>query len=126
MKKTLSLLLLIALLGTLCACGHSQAAPVTPSPAPTTEGVVSATDTSSTPQASSTDTDAQSHMQVAQNYIGRETRDMYAAIGEPVDSAYSASQDQPGSEDGMLIYDGFFIWTLRTGESEIVQEVYPE
>ena len=126
MKKTLSLLLLIALFGALCACGHSKAAdPVTPSPIPTPEGVVSATDTSA-PQASSTDTNAQSAMQTAQNYVGRTVQEMYAAIGEPKETAYSPSQDQPDAEDGMLFYDGFYIWTLRTADSEVVQEVYPE
>ncbi len=126
MKKTLSLLLLIALFGALCACGHSKAVSATPTPIPTPEGVVSATDTSSAPQASSTDTSAQSAMQTAQNYVGRTVQEMYAAIGEPKETAYSDSQDQPDAEDGMLFYDGFYIWTLRSASGEVVQEVYPE
>ena len=126
MKKTVSVFLLLITVLSLSACsrtgGGAPAASVTIAPA---AAAASATDTSSAalPAASSTDTNAQSTYSTARNYIGRSTRDMFAAIGQPGSSTYS-STDDAGSQEGMLFYDGFYVWTTRTNNDETVQDVY--
>jgi triosephosphate isomerase len=61
----------------------------------------------------------------AQACIGRTVEELYDTIGEPTgDSQYASSCAQEDAEDGMLFYDGFYVWTLRTADEEIVQDVY--
>lgn len=128
MKKTISIIiLLLALALALAGCSRNQAPAATP--VPTAEGgaaPASATDTSSAmlPPASSTDTNAQSAFTTAQGYIGRSVQDLYAAVGQPAETAYGHSEQYEDAEEGMLFYDGFYVWTLRTAAGETVQEVY--
>ena len=51
-------------------------------------------------------------------------RELFAAIGEPESSQYASSCEVDGGEDGMQFYDGFYVWTLRTDEEELVRAVY--
>ena len=134
MKKLLSLMLLCTLLLTLAACGHDKddSAPApTGTPAPEEVLAASATNTAQSqqnhaPPASGTDTVVldQDAYGKALGYVGQPTSALFAAIGQPFDSAYSASCEEEGAEDGMLYYNGFSVWTMRTATGEIVRAVY--
>lgn len=128
MKKTFSILLLLTLMLALPACNRDQAPAATPIPTSVAGGMLaSATDTSAAaPAASSTDTDAQGTMSTAQSYIGRSVQDLFAAIGQPTESTYGPAKDRENADEGMLFYDGFYVWTLRTETEEVVQEVYAD
>ena len=81
------------------------------------------------PPASETDTSAAVDMaayETAQEYVGRTVEELFQAIGEPTDRQYAASCEEEDAEDGMLFYDegGFYIWSVRTAESETVRAVY--
>ena len=131
MKKTLSLLLLCALLAALAACGGKADEPKpTGTPAPQEALAASASDAQTAkqthvPPASSSDAvvDDQSYG-IAQGYVGQPASALINAIGRPFDSEYSASCEQEGAEDGMLYYNGFSVWTMRTATGEIVRAVY--
>jgi hypothetical protein len=88
----------------------------------------SASDAAAKSQPPASDSDAvlnEDAYAAAQECIGCTADQLYAAIGEPTDgSQYAASCAQDDAEDGMLFYDGFYVWTLRTAEEEIVQAVY--
>lgn len=60
----------------------------------------------------------------AQELIGGPVQELFDVIGEPQSSQYAASCEKDGADDGMLFYEGFYIWTLRTDEEEIVRAVY--
>lgn len=140
MKKAIILFLLLAMALSLTACaGLAQKAvdeeSATPVPTPTEDptAVQQASETNAqtavtthTPAASATDAQVdQAAYDRAVACIGMTLQDLYAAVGEPVEPAtYGPSCLQDGAEDGMLIYNGFFVWTLRTAEAETVQEVY--
>ena len=57
-------------------------------------------------------------------YVGASVEELYDAIGEPESSQYASSCEQDNADDGMLFYDGFYVWTLRTDEGETVRAVY--
>ena len=69
---------------------------------------------------------ADERFELAQSYIGRSAEELIAALGEPEDAQYASSCEAENAEDGMLFYDGFYIWTLKTDESELVRDVYPD
>jgi hypothetical protein len=61
----------------------------------------------------------------ALEYVGRSVEELYAAIGEPTGGTqYAASCAEENAEDGMLFYDGFYVWSLRTEDQELVYNVY--
>lgn len=62
----------------------------------------------------------------AQELIGAPVQALYDAIGEPQSSQYAASCETDGADDGMLFYEGFYIWTVRTDEDETVRAVYAD
>ena len=136
MKKTIALLLLLGLMMSAAACGALNADD--PAPAEETEVPVEALMAASEsdaaalaaiePPASVTDAsvvDEESFAQ-AQELVGEPVNALYEAIGEPTDSQYAVSCLEDGAEDGMLYYDGFYVWTLRTEQDEIVHAVYLE
>ena len=57
-------------------------------------------------------------------YVGASVEELYDAIGEPESSQYASSCEQDNADDGMLFYDGFYVWTLRTADGETVRAVY--
>ena len=65
-------------------------------------------------------------LELAKSYIGLSAEELIAALGEPEDAQYASSCEAENAEDGMLFYDGFYIWTLKTDESELVRDVYPD
>ena len=127
MKKIIALLLLLGLVFSLSACSREDAAPEeTPAPV---EETASASDLGlepALPPASATDTAGvdMTAYETALSFIGSSVEELYEACGEPLDSQYAASCEEEGAEDGMLFYDGFYVWSLRTEESETVRGVY--
>ena len=65
---------------------------------------------------------AQDMVELVKSYIDKPIEELYAVIGEPESSDYAPSCLGDG-EDGMLIYDGFIVYTYREGDSEIVFDV---
>ena len=119
MKKLLTILLTLALLLSLCACGSEApettgasdvetTAPVADTTAPTTEPTTPAAD----PKA------------LAESCIDKPLDELIALIGEPQSSDYAPSCLNPGvGEDGNLYYDGFTVYTYREGDTETVTYV---
>ncbi len=122
MKKTIILLLTLALvLACLAACGAVQAEPTaTPVPA-------AAAPTAAPTAAPATETPAPTAAELslkdkATACIGKSVEELYAAIGEPDTSDYAPSCLGSG-EDGILYYDGFSVYTYRENGSERVENV---
>ena len=59
----------------------------------------------------------------AVSYVDKPLSELQAEIGEPVSSSYVSSCLIPGGEDGELHYDGFTVYTVKSGDSETVQDV---
>ena len=82
----------------------TEAVPVTPTPAPTPM--------------------YPSGYEDAEQCIGQPLEALYEAVGEPESYQYASSCEEENAEDGMLFYDGFYVWTLKTESEEIVRAVY--
>lgn len=143
MKKFVALLLLAVIVLSLTGCAalaeranEKEGGPhAAPSPTPDLTDILSASASDSaaaardhTPPASSTSIQAdQAGYEKALECVGQSVEELYAAVGQPVETpTYGPSCLQEGAEDGMLTYNGFYVWTVRTGTSETVQEVYLE
>ena len=61
--------------------------------------------------------------ELAKSYVDKPLSELQAEIGEPVSSSYVSSCLSPGGEDGELHYDGFTVYTVKSGDSETVQDV---
>ncbi len=135
MRKT-ALLMLAVMILLLAACDRTPAVQPTPTPVPTEDPAAilaaSASDAAATVQShvppdSSTDVvivDETTYLS-AKACIGQGVDALYAAIGEPIQSPYFApSVQQEGAEDGTYQYEGFYVITLRTGDSETVQSLH--
>ena len=138
MKRLMIAALALSMSVCLCACGSSQTSsaeeansqPLSPvmDTAPASDS--SAADTAALPPASETDAQpeetapANGRYTEAQEYIGRSAAELIAALGEPQSSEYASSCDVENAEDGMLQYDGFYVWTLKTADDELVRDVY--
>ena len=116
MKKLITLLSVLALLLSLCACSDpgaegtgntdaSQNVSTEPSETPSTADLIS----------------------IALELSERRApvSELYEAIGQPISSDYAPGCVEPGSEDGELIYDGFTVYTVRTSTREYVYDVLP-
>lgn len=138
MKKCIIMLLTAAVTVSLAACGSAQneaelnLEPLTPvmaeaTPAPT-EDAASPGNAEQETEAAETDAGEPvdtAMLEAAQGCIGQPVEALYEAVGEPVSAQYGASCLEENAEDGMLTYDGFSVWTVRTETEEIVHEVYP-
>ena len=96
MKKWIALILCILMLG-LCACANTQ------------------NQDDTTPQ--------KTPKELAQSCIDKPVEDLYALVGQPESSDYAPSCLAEGGEDGNLYYADFTVYTLRTGDTEIVKDV---
>lgn len=150
MKKLLLTFTICALALSLAACrddGSDRAAPK-PTPTPNWSDVLAASASDAalakTPPASATDATAQpavaetpevkaaSAPATAQNAyekarecIGLSVQELYDAVGQPTgEPVYGPSCLQVDAEDGMLPYDGFSVWTVRSADAETVHDVY--
>ena len=145
MKRIIAAALAAGMLLCLCACSRAEdeepelnmepLSPVfTPVPASVTdaeslphEEPASAADIQTPepePEAEPED-DLAERFEAAQAFIGYTAEELIAALGEPESSQYAASCEVDG-EDGMLFYNGFYVWTVRTEDEEIVRDVYPD
>ena len=123
MKKVISSILAIALLGALlCACG-SEAAPEeawNAAPPMLTAAPVQSSETAAPAESAES---AESELKaMAEDMIGKSAAELIAAIGEPASSSFAPSCLGSG-EDGEYIYDGFTVYTYKEGETETVRSV---
>lgn len=134
MKKITCLLLALALLLCLAACGGEPAAdagePVAESEEPVAESD-EPVEESEEPVAESEEPVAESEapaeeatlLETAKEFEGANLEDLIAAIGEPQSSDYAPSCLGEG-EDGNLYYDGFTVYTYRDVDgTEVVNYV---
>jgi len=141
MKKTPIVLIIALMILCLAACGQEAAPPAEETPDPAALNlqpmapVLDAEEDASADQAAALEvevpasaTDAALDPEVyaaAQACVGLTVEELFDAIGEPTgESRYAASCLEEGAGDGMLFYDGFYIWTLRTETEETVHDVY--
>ena len=132
MKKVMILLVCMALLLSLCACGAEPEETVPPTAAPTTEATAPATEEAATvppteeeqPETTQPEetVSAEDMVELVRQYIDQPIEELYAVIGEPLSTDYAASCLGSG-EDGLLIYEGFVVYTYREGDSEVVYDV---
>ena len=137
MRKPITILILLALLTLLCACGSEQpaapapteapAATQTPAPTPTptpTQAPAPAATPEATPAPEETPEPAPVNetLETAKTFVGKTTVELYAAIGAPPESDYAPSCLGPG-EDGNLYYDGFTVYTYRENGVETIRIV---
>lgn len=135
MKRSILLLLLCALLALAVGCGNQDTTD-TQEPAGTTADSA-APEAADTVEETSDPTKAddgaaedavptvEEQIELVQGLIDAPVDELYAAIGQPSDSAYASSCLGEG-EDGELYYDGFTVYTYRdTDGSESVYDVMP-
>ena len=124
MKKLLTLLLCFVLLLSLCACGGKPAQqPENNAPANQEQENEPAQEQENEPAVEKEEEPAieqePSPVEIAKSYIDKPLSELIAIIGEPESSDYAPSCLGDG-EDGLLIYDGFVVYTYREGDTETV------
>ena len=127
MKKITCLLLALALLLCLAACGGEPAAdagePVAESEEPVAESEEPVTESEAPFTGSEAPAEEASPLETAKEFEGANLEDLIAAIGEPQSSDYAPSCLGEG-EDGNLYYDGFTVYTYRDVDgTEVVNYV---
>jgi len=140
MKKTMIAALALAMSLSLCACGEAKTEeetnlqPLSPvieeipaSESNLTEQEPPASESDAQPQTEAAEAEnTGDRLALAQEYVGRTAEELIAAFGEPNSSEYASSCEEENAEDGMLMYDGFYVWTLRTADDELVRAVYED
>lgn len=129
MKKLIAMLLCLLLVLGLCACGNQQQpennnvpennAPVSGDPAG--EQKKEPAQNQDAPEEPSGEQE-ESPVEIAKSYIDKPLSELIAVIGEPESSDYAPSCLGDG-EDGLLVYDGFVVYTYREGDTETVYDV---
>lgn len=127
MKKVFSLLICLALLLGLCACGaqpEETVPPTTTAPSTETTAPVQPIEQEEEPETTEPQQteSAEDMVELVRQYIDKPIEELYEVIGQPQSSDYAASCLGSG-EDGLLIYDGFVVYTYREGDSEVVYDV---
>lgn len=115
MKKIILLMLALVLVVSLCACNQN--------PTPTNPDTKPSDSQPSDPtQATMT---AEEAVALIKTMIDQDVSKIYEKFGQPNSSEYAPSCLNPGEngEDGMLIYDGFVVYTYRTEDAESIQDV---
>ncbi len=109
MKKYIALLLALIMMLSLCACGAKPSGD---------DNTTQATETKK-------ELTAEEKKTLALSCVDKSVDDLYELIGQPDDSDYAPSCLNPdgGAEDGELYYDGFTVYTYKTGDSETVVDV---
>ena len=125
MKKVLTLLLCFTMLLSLCACGSKEEPeanqpPVVEDPQPSNDPQPSEDPAPSDDPLPSEE--IQDPVDLAKSFIDQPLAELIAVFGEPESSDYAPSCMGDG-EDGLLIYDGFVVYTYREGDSETVYDV---
>lgn len=127
MKKITCLLLALALLLCLAACGGEPAAdagePVAESEEPVAESEEPVAESEEPVEESEAPAEEATPLETAKEFEGADLEDLIAAIGEPQSSDYAPSCLGEG-EDGNLYYDGFTVYTYRDVDgTEVVNYV---
>ena len=92
-------------------------------PEPSTEPEAKLPDAGLVQDTAVTPSPSEALFELAKSYVDKPLSELQAEIGEPVSSSYVSSCLVPGGEDGELHYDGFTVYTVKSGDSETVQDV---
>ena len=94
-----------------------------PDPEPSAEPVATLPDAGLVHDTTASPSPSEALFELAKGYVDKPLAELQAEIGEPVSSNYVSSCLIPGGEDGELHYDGFTVYTVKSGDSETVQDV---
>lgn len=117
MKKIFACFLAACMALTLLACGSAAPAETTVPAVPET---TAATEPETTAAPETEPAAEATPKEIAKGLIDAPVAELYAAIGYPESSDYAPSCLKEGAEDGNLYYDGFIVYTIRSGEEETV------
>lgn len=122
-KNLILMLLVAAMLFSLCACGGSEEKSADmESVLPGAESGVETEDEVQNSAEEEAAPEVNEDKALAESMIGEEVSKLIEAIGEPDSADYASSCLGPG-EDGELQYDGFTVYTYKEGDSEVIQNV---
>lgn len=117
--KIAAVLLLGAMLLSLCACGAEPAPAPEPSAAPELTPVPAAeptpgptTEPTTEPEPDPEPGPENGAKDIALSLVGSDVSELYDAVGYPISSSYAPSCLGDG-EDGELVYDGFTVYTFK-------------
>ena len=110
MKKYIALILVLAAMLSLCACG---------------EKTEDNTNTTTQATESKKELTAEEKKTLALSCVDKTVAELYELIGQPDSSDYAPSCLNPdgGAEDGELYYDSFTVYTYKTADGETVVDV---
>ena len=94
-----------------------------PEPEPSAEPVATLPDAGLVRDTQASPSPSEALFELAKGYVDKPLSELQAEIGEPVSTSSVSSRLIPGGEDGELHYDGFTVYTVKSGDSETVQDV---